>query len=119
SFARGSSFISALFITTMQAATLRGLPPLAATRGWTASAPNAAWRGAIRRGCRRCSRRTPRWLRADSSPALLCVGGKCLGVTLGDLGRGRGDLRHDLVDLRTGHEVELHLGLANFGDEFL
>src|SRR5882724_12664802 len=49
----------------MRAATRRDLRLLADTRAWTALAPNAAWRGAIRRGCRRCWPRTPRWRRAD------------------------------------------------------
>ena len=53
------SSISASSITTTQQATRRGSPPPGATRASTASAPNAAWRAAIRRGCRRCSPRTP------------------------------------------------------------
>ena len=36
-------------------ATRRGWRPRAAITASTASAPNAAWRAAIRRGCRRCS----------------------------------------------------------------
>ena len=61
--------------TTTPAATRRGSPPPAGMRGWTASAPNAAWRGAIRRGCRRCLRRTPVWPRARS---YFCSGEKAL-----------------------------------------
>ena len=53
--ARKPSFISASSITTTRKATRRGWRRRGATRLSTASPPNAAWRAAIRRGCRRSS----------------------------------------------------------------